>query len=365
MNILLDTNSFRYLYEIEKNKEVPIKIDHKIFNSKKFLDFCSQCKNIYIPSETLFELMFQNVKKDNNISEFCDQYQFINEFKRKYNLNFKIMNSISDIEFDNEYLVKCVNSNIPINFSKYINIRIDSEIKIMLTFLRIIHTTVKDVVLEVTGDTVFTEDFEDHLNLIYKTMETDIRLIYNKYYISYSITITEFENEIDNLLGSIIYLTCDKINQYTNQINPKLSISNELKSEYVIESEGEINIQGAKFVQDLYKRLGKRCNTHKQFSKELEDCIKLLIAENKMSMTETNFIKFIAEKFISGRKIRKNDVLDYSLVTSLNEKSIVMNFDSKVNKENIYLITFDKTLRSFSEKYNCLYNESIYNCFLE
>ena len=62
-----------------------------------------------------------------------------------------------------------------------------------------------------------------------------------------------------------------------------------------------------------------------------------------------------------GAKIRKNDGLDYSIITCLAKENIVNETDIAIDLKNTFSLTFDKNLYEFSKENSVLYNKQIYD----
>ena len=78
------------------------------------------------------------------------------------------------------------------------------------------------------------------------------------------------------------------------------------------------------------------------------------------------YLKRLCKRSIySGAKIRKNDGLDYSIMTCLAKENVVNETDSSVDLNNTFSLTFDANLYSFSKENSVLYKKEIYDELLK
>ena len=87
-NIILDTNAFIYLTNIERNIENALYIEKKPVNEKVFYDYCINSNHLFVTGQTLYELFWQSVEKTNDIYEFAVLFDAIAKYRRIYNVKF-------------------------------------------------------------------------------------------------------------------------------------------------------------------------------------------------------------------------------------------------------------------------------------
>ena len=83
-DLILDTNAYRYLFDIKNGGNPTINVNGKLISNDKFVEFCGKCENLYITGETLFELFWQSIEKDNAVDDFVNKYSFMKRFKQEY-----------------------------------------------------------------------------------------------------------------------------------------------------------------------------------------------------------------------------------------------------------------------------------------
>lgn len=66
----------------------------------------------------------------------------------------------------------------------------------------------------------------------------------------------------------------------------------------------------------------------------------------------------------NGAKIKKNDGLDYSIITCLAKENILNETENRIDMDSVFLVTFDKNLYNFSKENSVLYKEDVYNKLL-
>lgn len=143
--IILDTNAFRYLYQVIANEDTPLQIMGKRFFKEKYLEFVSSSEYVLLPSESLFELFLQSYWNIQSVKLFCITYQSI--LNRMGKQHVRIFNS-RDLYFDIEKLSKLTVEGEIINIPDYIYPRVCYEYKMMIELCWLIICAVSDMFLE-------------------------------------------------------------------------------------------------------------------------------------------------------------------------------------------------------------------------
>ena len=74
------------------------------------------------------------------------------------------------------------------------------------------------------------------------------------------------------------------------------------------------------------------------------------------------YLKRLCKRSIyNGAKIRKNDGLDYSIITCLAKENVVNETNSTIDLNNTFSLTFDTNLYRFSKENSVLYKKQIYD----
>lgn len=66
----------------------------------------------------------------------------------------------------------------------------------------------------------------------------------------------------------------------------------------------------------------------------------------------------------SGAKIKKNDGLDYSIVTCMDESIVINKTNNMINTNDIIFVTFDTNLYNFSKECDVLYSKKFYDSLM-
>ena len=93
--------------------------------------------------------------------------------------------------------------------------------------------------------------------------------------------------------------------------------------------------------------------------------LKGLVEElEKMGMSKNcmkYWIRMCRRCVYSGAKIKKNDGLDYSIVTCMDESIVINKTNNMINTNDIIFVTFDTNLYNFSKECDVLYSKKIYD----
>ena len=76
-NIILDTNAFIYLMNIEKGKKNTICIEKRLVDDQVFYNLCRDANHLFVTGQTLYELFWQSIENTGDIFEFAILYDAI------------------------------------------------------------------------------------------------------------------------------------------------------------------------------------------------------------------------------------------------------------------------------------------------
>lgn len=354
MNIILDTNAIRYLFEIKHNKVVQINLNKKTISSSKFLEICMNAKTISVMSESYFELFFQSYKSTKNINDFAEIYQFLNEFARNNKQELFIINQKDAFYFDSEKFAKTYNNKDNLFLSDYLPIRVENESKIMCSLIYGINYALFATIFDSIYDVDFGMDFWKKIN---KFIQTEVSNLYKKYYIDLAIDINDFETEIDKMIFEVFIF-----------VNQQIKMLKELSEKTEI-SIPDVNVEnsGSKYIKKLFAKLNNRTNVilnqlgkspQELYKYNLNEYLSELKSEKNFSELQILYYREICEQFIQERKIRKNDIIDCSIISSLNVKDEIF---TKYKEPKFLFITFDKFLFRFCRDNRIMFDEEQYN----
>lgn len=351
--IVLDTNAFRYLYQVIANEDTPLQIMGKRFDKEKYLEFVSSSEYILLPSESLFELFLQSYWNIQSVNLFCITYQSI--LNRIGKQHVRIFNS-RDLYFDIEKLSKLTIENEMINISDYICPRVCYEYKIMIELCWLIICAVSDMLFELFEDVSIDGINDASQNSIKDSIMRNVKYLYDKYYTK-EITNKQFQSELDKLFEELIRERLEIVLLMIKVCNSSIVIPNEI-------FEIEKTESGATYCKNLVSVLSKKCNKVIEiFNCEVERNIEL--RKDKLQSISLTYMMEICKLFITGRKIRKNDIIDCSILTIFDYRN---EFENQTGSEfdfyDISLITFDKFVYRFSKEHNCGFKKEFYDCFL-
>lgn len=348
-DLILDTNAYRYLFDIKNGGNPTINVNGKLISNDKFVEFCGKCENLYITGETLFELFWQSIEKDNAVDDFVNKYSFMKRFKQEYGVPIKVLNNI-DRFFDMEKFAKEYNMG-RVDCGYYIKKKKEYEVDTLTNLIFIMYGALLLSVVEycqIDIDATFYCEKRDYI----KNQLSDIA---DKYYIQRSIIKNEiYDQEIDKMLFQMWKSTMNIFSHASS--NWGIEIPNIRSS-----VDG-----GIKYMQLLYNKLKKDNNTFmKRFEDNLNDLCCQLIDKRNYHIQSIEFIKYICRGCVySGSKLRKNDGIDYLIITCLAVDDLINETKEALEENDTYMLTFDRKLNEFSKKGNVLYNKNIYDSLL-
>lgn len=351
--IILDTNAFRYLYQVIASEDTPLQIMGKRFDKDKYLEFISGSEYVLLPSEALFELFLQSYWNTQSVKQFCITYQSI--LNRIGKQHVRIFNS-RNLYFDIEKFSKLTVENEMINIPDYIYPRVGYEYKMMIELCWLIICAVSDMLFELFEDISITEMNDASQKSIKDRISSNVKCLYDEYYAK-KITNKTFQSELDKLFEELIRERVMLVLFMIKACKPLIVIPNEI-------FEIEKTESGATYCKNLVSILSKKYSKVIEiFNGEVERNIEL--RKDKLQSVSLAYMMEICKLFITGRKIRKNDIIDCSILTIFDDRNEFENqTGSEFDFQDISLITFDKFVYQFSKEHNCGFNKDFYDCFL-
>lgn len=178
-----------------------------------------------------------------------------------------------------------------------------------------------------------------------------------KYYIDLAIDINDFETEIDKMIFEVFIF-----------VNQQIKMLKELSEKTEI-SILDVNVEnsGSKYIKKLFAKLNNRTNVilnqlgkspQELYKYNLNEYLSELKSEKNFSELQILYYREICEQFIQERKIRKNDIIDCSIISSLNVNDEIF---TKYKEPKFLFITFDKFLFRFCSANRIMFDEEQYN----
>lgn len=347
---ILDTNAFIYLIDTELGNKPPITIDKKHIDCQKFHDLCVEANCLYITSQTLYELLWQSVEK-NDIKIFEKQCNQMVRMRKKYGMGFSILNDEA-VDFDIANLAKEFEEGI-FDIEKWINQKRNYEKRKISFLIFSVYSTVIMLIAEeyqLDIDDWFCEMIKSHI---------EVRLDdFSKKYYDIN-TFKNYKNSsydkcIDDILLEIIEITIKIIEE---ALNGK-------ENNFVIPS-GEYS-SGIEYIFKLM-HLNKRHDSKwfDKYDKQIVDLIFAMEQERGLNDSSTLFIKRLCNRVVKEKtKLRKNDGIDYGIVSCLDNHIIINETHRDFNPDDIYLISFDMNVYHFSKEEKVLYDQGLYDKLL-
>lgn len=357
-HIILDTNAVRYFYQIEccAGEGVRDKVMKKYyFDRQRYFQFLRTVSSINILASTYLELFFQAYRKgDPNL--LFKYNQLTQQYKELYGIHICIITpDIPELKYDQAQLADDLSKGL-IQTEKYISPRIEYEVQTMKNLFLVLIAAASDVVY---ADIQISEIVSGYVfGILCDKIYRKLNDLYNQYYFNKKIhmSLDDIDKEIDAILLESIrdsFLCMDLLMNLEHQ-------GNAIKKENVLYTASSTS----EYLREILQ-IGKK-HTQDEFLLSLDRALNELRYEKDFAETEIKYFRYLLQNALYGGKtiIHKNDIVDYSIITSLNEKATLRSLEGTGKKEDLKLITFDKKMYEFSRKNNVMYDEDIYNHFL-
>lgn len=352
--IILDTNAFRYFYQTISDDDMSInKIMNKKLDKDKYLDSVLKSDYVLLTSESLFELFLQSYWNTGSIKQFCIIYQSI--LNRIGKERLRIFNSYK-LYFDIEELSKSVKENKIVKIDDYISPRAYYEYILMTELCWLIICSFSDMLFELFGDISNPSINESNQNFIQGQIKEKVKDLYDQYYMRNN-TNEQFKSQLDELLENLLRCRLSIVLCMIKQYKTDIIIPDEIFE--IRNTKG-----GADYCKNVICFLSQiNGSVRAIFNSEVKRNIQL--RKNNLMEVSLSYMGNICKNFIAGRKIQKNDIIDCSILTIFDPKSIPENQTGKeFDFQDIRLITFDKFVYRFSEENRCGFNKDFYDYFL-
>ena len=363
MNVILDTNAFIYLYNLEKGFNVPTKWNKKKFDGSTYMKLIKSAKYIIITGETLHELVYQSIVNTGDTRQFDEQYQFILQLNKRQDKlnNLIILNWRNGMYFDmDKYKIYCEGEK-KTDINEIVFPRLDTEKRFLRLFMNLLTVSINNVMFELIEDIVYTDLHSTIIKEVNKLVDTELDELYREYYITRTIKKGDFEKFLDKSIKIILYEMLS-----STQLNFKLC-------DIHVEFYKAINNR-EKYGVTYIKKFFNIINSSRVLSEEKIDFKSVFLKELKfnlqrkelqnLSIVEKEFIESILVKYMfNHRRLSKNDIVDFFIITSIENTDLFTPNGVKIN-EPIKLVTFDTIMYEFSKEKAYLYDSDVYNRFL-
>lgn len=340
--IVLDTNLYYALINIEENHEEDVtNVDIDVF--KQFIR-SDISKAIHV--STLYELysrIFKGTHKtdSNAVEKFIDYYKIL----KKYDI--KLLNEKNNIYFDANHF-NSLKSYKDIN-DYMMGIKINFEVTELMRFYSFIIGIYSEKLFDTYGDVIDVNLFKLFMEVSLTKLEESVKnSLYDYYYTT--MNIKNMYREINFILGGVLDAFKDCIKNKKSLVQDADKVLEFIND---IIQENKKNVNGAIEANDIIGNGVKEKIVELKISKYMSNLISIARDEGKngISDIELKYYEYLLQKlFVSRKVIKKNDITDFFIVTSL----------SLLPDDNLYLLTLDTALREFTKQQKKYYREDLY-----
>jgi len=346
-NIILDTNAFIYLMNIEKGKKNTICIEKRLVDDQVFYNLCRDANHLFVTGQTLYELFWQSIENTGDIFEFAILYDAIAKYRRIYGIKFSVLNDADGI-FDLKLFQEQFQKNA-VDIKYFVEEKRKYECAKLERLLFTIYVSAMGAILDCYGADIPKEYYDGVKDVIHVELDR----ISNAYYVSPSTKNELYDKSIEAVLGTVWKATVDMLRDAG-------------KEQGIVIPDNTYNDSGSDYMHRLFCKI-KRVDDKifKRFDDFLDEMGENL-KKNGDPTESVLYLKRLCKRSIySGAKIRKNDGLDYSIMTCLAKENVVNETDSSVDLNNTFSLTFDANLYRFSKENSVLYKKEIYDELLK
>lgn len=342
-NIILDTNAFIYLMNIEKGKKNTICIEKKPVDDKVFNRLCREANHLFVTGQTLYELFWQSIENTGDVLEFAVLYDAIAKYRRIYKINFSVLNDVDGI-FDLKLFEEQFHNNT-VAQEYFVEKKRKYECAKLEKLLFTLYVSAMGDILACYGADIPKEYYAAVNNYIHVELEK----ISKEYYRNPGTKNELYDKKIESILGSVWKDTVDMLREAG-------------KKQGIVIPENAYNYSGSDYMHKLFNKIKKEDETiFKKFDNFIDEMVEKL-KQNGDTEESVLYLRRLCKRSIyEGAKIRKNDGLDYSIITCLAKENIVNETDIAIDLKNTFSLTFDKNLYEFSKENSVLYNKQIYD----
>ena len=397
-NLIIDTNVLIYLYEYNYNKRKSKEVD------VDFLNNLVKSNNCYITSVTINELLFRFYEENDYVfepskKEFDSYMNFID--KTFTNTDWYINDSVSPIYIDE------LRNITEIKYKDILKNKRTGESDYLYRIITNLYSSFINAYEEFLGRKIDKNIYTNFAKDNTKKIKNKIENIIEKRYSNKKYTNEDAKADIDKCLYESIsyilkylscnyYFTCKEIKTWNtgeqkqfidtlNKINDDNISYNNLEifikkmkfSKYkdeegadaifinifdspdykIIEPTKRLFDKGALYIGFVCKRIKKQAGGEKFKSKivnEMNDFFNYIKINSKINYTSESesYFKFLLEELLNNsRRLDKNDVNDFLIVTA----------PGYTNLNDVTVISYDKNIEKFLKEQNKYYDEDVYN----
>lgn len=346
-NIILDTNAFIYLMNIEKGKKNTIYIDKKPVADRIFYDLCKKANHLFVTGQTLYELFWQSIENTGDVFEFAILYDAIAKYRRIYGIKFSVLNDadgIFDLKlFERQFKDKRV------DIDYFVEEKRKYECAKIERLLFTLYASAMGVILDCYNVDIQQEYYDQIREVIHVNLDE----ISKAYYAVPGTKNEAYDKAIESVLGIVWKTTVDMIRDAGKVHGIEIP-------------ENSYNNSGSDYMHRLFCKIKRGDNKiFDRFDSFLDEMGEGLIKTGDPEESVL-YLKRLCKKSIhNGAKIRKNDGLDYSIMTCLSKEKIINETAGAIDLKNTFSLTFDANLYNFSKENSVLYKKEIYDQLLK
>lgn len=341
-NIILDTNALRYFTNIENGNSERLSIENHPVDNTVFYNLCRNANCLFVTGQSLYEIFWQSIEQTYDIDFFAPIYNFIAKYRRIYNKQFTILND-ADGMFDLDLFEKQFKDN-NVDIEYFVEEKRKYECTNLTWMIYSLYYSVMGVILD-----CYNSNFVDeYIRLIHENIRKEIEEKSKAFYSAPGYKNSDFDKFIDNLLGYVWKTGMEMLREGGIAI-----------------PEVKYNGSGSEYIRKLFLKLKKEFDDiyirYEAYWGEISDRLK------KRGVHEENilFLKRLCYRCIRmGAKVRKNDGIDYSIISCLAKDTIINETGHNIDFDNTFFLTFDSNLYNFSKENGVLYNKKVYDKLL-
>lgn len=397
-NLIIDTNVLIYLYEYNYNKRKSKEVD------VDFLNNLVKSNNCYITSVTINELLFRFYEENDYVFEpskkkFDSYMNFID--KTFTNTNWYINDSVSPINIDElrniteikykdilqnkrtgeaDYLYRIITnlySSFINAYEEFLGRKIDKSFytNFAKDNTKKIKNKIEDIIEKRYSNKEYTnEDAKADIDkCLYESISYILKYLSCNYYFTYKEIQTWNTGEQKQFIDTLDKINNNNISYNNLEIFIKKMKFSKYKDEEgaeaifidifdspdykIIEPTKRLFDKGALYIGFVCKRIKKQAGGEKFKSKivnEMNDFFNYIKINSKINYTSESesYFKFLLEELLNNsRRLDKNDVNDFLIVTA----------PGYTNLNDVTVISYDKNIEKFLKEQNKYYDEDVYN----
>ena len=342
-NIILDTNAFIYLMNIEKGKKNTICVEKKHVDDKAFYKLCREANHLFVTGQTLYELFWQSIEDTGDILEFAVLYDAIAKYRRIYKIKFSVLNDADGI-FNLKLFEKQFRNN-EVDKMYFVEEKRKYECAKLERLLFTLYASAMGVILDCYDADIFPEYYDGVRHDIHIRLEG----ISRAYYSTPGTKNELYDKEIEAVLGNVWKTSVDMLREAG-------------KKQGLVIPENAYNGSGSDYMHRLFCKLKKvDRDIFKKFDIFINEVGEILKKKGDSEESVLYLKRLCKRSIYNGAKIRKNDGLDYSIITCLAKENVVNETNSTIDLNNTFSLTFDTNLYRFSKENSVLYKKQIYD----